>query len=316
MHACWSWRRPLWAAAGRKKASPYGEDGKLRKDVTLEEIRGIDHAYGDLIGLSYFHGGVMEGSSHDVMLTKDRGGFCCITTRDAGSVTFPRIIRIYRADGSVFSDLQALIGKDNLALWADLPFEDEFMVMDAPSTSINLYYDDSAQEGRSYASYTIRYANVMPEGASDILREFTRAMFSAISPENMTDAYFEIGGEAVRPGRDQSLTDDQISALMGGYWKEIKKEDGTENAAEDGITIYSWGLGDNLEYSQAEDGTYTEKVLTVGKIVHSPWKDADSSFYITLEDQKGDAYVLYIEGMTLVLEREDGSGRRELERQD
>jgi hypothetical protein len=146
----------LWGCGGEKKPeSPYGEDGKLRKDVTLEEIRSIEKVYGDLIEVSYFHGGGMEGSSHDAMLTKEEDGSCLVKTRDAGSFSFPHIMREYKTDGSVFTDLQQLIEKDNLALWEDLPFDEEFMVMDAPSTHLSLIYDESASGGYSYKSYTI-----------------------------------------------------------------------------------------------------------------------------------------------------------------
>ena len=299
----------LWGCGGEKKPeSPYGEDGKLRKDVTLEEIRSIEKVYGDLIEVSYFHGGGMEGSSHDTMLTKEKDGSCLIRTRDAGSISFPRIIREYTADGSVFTELQQLIEKDNLALWEALPFDEEFMVMDAPSTHLTFIYDESAQGGYSYKSYTIDYDNVLPEGAGDILRSFTTAMLSGISPENLRDEYFEIDGERVRTGRDADLTDMQISGLVSGYWRET----GTDT----GISLYTFGLGDTLEYTLPEDGLYTEKFLTVRETVRAPWKDADTSFYVSLEDEEGQAWVMYLEKLSLILEREDGSEMHLLERQD
>ena len=299
----------LWGCGGEKKPeSPYGEDGKLRKDITLEEIRGIEKVYGDLIEVSYFHGGGMEGSSHDAMLIKEKDGSCLIRTRDAGSVSFPRIIREYKTDGSVFKDLQDLAQKDNLALWEDLPFDEEFMVLDAPSTHLSLIYDESAAGGYSYKSYSIDYDNVLPEGAGDILRSFTRVMLSGVSPENLIDEYFEIDGEPVRTGRDADLTDMQISRLVSGYWRET----GTDT----GISLYTFGLGDTLEYTVPEDGLYTEKFLTVRETVRAPWKDADTSFYVSLEDEEGQAWVMYLEKLSLILEREDGSEMHLLERQD
>lgn len=299
----------LFGCGGEKKTgSPYGEDGKLKKDITLEEIRSIDMVYGDLIGIFYFHGGSMEGSSHDVMLTKEEDGSCIIKTRDAGSISFPHIMREYRTDGSVFTNLQHLIEKDNLAVWEALPFDEEFMVLDAPSTHLTLLYDESASGGYAYKSYTIDYDNVLPEGDGDILRSFTGAMLSGISPENLTDEYFEMDGEPVRTGREAELTDSQISALVSGYWRE--------SGTDTGISLYSFGLGDTLEYTCPEDGLYTEKNLTVRETVCAPWKEADTSFYVSLEDQEGQAWVMYLEKLSLILEKEDGSELHLLERQD
>ena len=299
----------LWGCGGEKKpASPYGEDGKLRKDVTLEEIRGIEKVYGDLIGVSYFHGGGMEGSSHDAMLIKEEDGSCLVKTRDAGSISFPHIMREYKTDGSAFTDLQELIEKDNLALWEDLPFDEEFMVMDAPSTHLSLIYDESAAGGYSYKSYSIDYDNVLPEGAGDILRSFTKVMLSGVSPENLIDEYFEIDGEPVRTGRDADLSDSQISRLVSGYWRE--------SGTDTGISLYTFGLGDTLEYTVPDDGLYTEKSLTVRETVRAPWKEADTSFYVSLEDEEGQAWVMYLEKLSLILERQDGSELHLLERQD
>ena len=299
----------LWGCGGEKKpASPYGEDGKLRKDVTLEEIRGIEKVYGDLIGVSYFHGGGMEGSSHDAMLIKEEDGSCLVKTRDAGSISFPHIMREYKTDGSAFTDLQELIEKDNLALWEDLPFDEEFMVMDAPSTHLSLIYDESAAGGYFYKSYSIDYDNVLPEGAGDILRSFTKVMLSGVSPENLIDEYFEIDGEPVRTGRDADLSDSQISRLVSGYWRE--------SGTDTGISLYTFGLGDTLEYTVPDDGLYTEKSLTVRETVRAPWKEADTSFYVSLEDEEGQAWVMYLEKLSLILERQDGSELHLLERQD
>ena len=289
-----------------KTENYYGEDGKLRKDITLEEIRKIEHDYGDLLGVSYYNGGGMEGSSHDTMLEKQKDGSCLIQTRDAGSFSFPFIVREYKTDGAVFAKLEALIEKDNLALWDSLPFDDEFMVLDAPSTSLYLYYDESKTGGYSYTSYSIHYDNVIPEGGGSILQEFTRVMFAEISPENLTDTYFEIDGTAVRTGRDDSLTDEQVYALFGGYWRETGKEDA--------VVIYTYGLEETLEVTIPEDGSYRDKILTCQEIVHTPWKEADASFHVLMRDEEGEDWVLYIENCAMVLERADGSEVHILER--
>lgn len=285
----------------------YDSENRFRSDITLEEIRSLPCEHGDLIGVMHYEGGGMEGGSHGLELSRQEDGSGLAVTRSAGSHVFPLVVREYRTDGEVFAALQELADRDKLALWEDLP-EEEFLALDAPSESLTLVYDDSALGGSSYNTFRISYDNVFPQGGGAVLQDFLNTIQAFVSSGDLMDQYFLINGERVVTGRDTDNTDDEIGTLVSGYWLETEEETG--------MLLFGYGLEETLDFRMRTEDTYGDFPLTFREIVHRPWEEGRCGWYVSLEDDEGSPWVLYIEDMSMILCSEDGTSRHVLERQD
>ena len=299
-------------ACGRQggTAGLYGKDKKLRRDITLEEIRSAEAVHGDLIGVSYDHGGGMNGETDSLTLTRDGDQGPMIRTRKAAFHSFPLIVREYRAEETVFGTLEDLIRKDNLTLWADLP-EEEYEVLDAPETSLTFIYDETDLGGSAYETYTISFDNVIPEGGREILWDFAKTLGEAALEENCLDRYFEWNGDRIEIGRDKPNTEEEIALLVSGYWTEPGGD-----KADNTLILLGYSLEDPMDFYIREDGTSTEWPLSFKGIVHEPWKEADCGWQIRLADEDKNLWILYMEDLSLKLVRDDGSASYTLERQN
>ena len=289
-------------------ADIYDEDHKLRKTVTLEQLRSIEVSHGPLIGVRYSHGGGMQGDSNLIELSRDKDGRAMIRTSHAGEHSFSLIVHEYSVDEQIFDVLRERIDRDNLSAWADLPFDEEHIVLDGPSTSIGLIFDDTETGGYRQSSSWINYDNVMPEGGYDILNEFVSLLRSYIHKENLRDAYFMDDGKRITTGRETDNTDEEISALVSGYWL---CSDGDEERQ-----IYSYGLYETVEIMVLGNEERRDEVLTVKETNHEPYEDADTGWYVSLLDEDGASWVMYTEGMQLVIRRTDGSVIRRFDREN
>ena len=279
-------------------ASLYDSDHKFKRNITLEKLRTVESAHGPLIRVTYSHGGGMQGDTNYTELYRDKDGKPFMRTSAAAMHYYPLIVHEYTADEEVFTVLRELIDRDNLSVWEDLPMS-EFMAMDAPSTIIEMYFDDSELGGRKFVSSRISYDYEIPEGGYDILNHFVDTLHSYIDPGRLTDAYFNVNGEKVITGRDIVNTDEEIEAILSGYWNM--------RLDKDNMLIGNYGLHETLEFRRQQDDGYTDAIFSVGEIVHEPYGDSDCGWYITLKDEEDIDWVLYIENLRMVLRRADGS---------
>lgn len=287
--------------------SLYDSDHKFRKDITLDELRSVEVSHGPLMGVEYSHGGGMQGDTYYLELYRGPDESPAIRTTRAAEHSFSLIVEEYRADPQAFDALREKIDSDNLSVWSDLPFEDEFIALDAPSTAIKLIFDDTEYGGGARSSSWISYENVIPEGGRPILNDFAAQLKSYIHKEDLLDAYFVDKGERIMTGRDTDNTEEEISALLSGSW--FYSGDGEERR------IYSYGLRETVEESVIAGDTRRDDVFTAAEPVHEPYEDADTGWYVPLQAEDGTDWVMYTEGVELVIRRADGSAVRRYERQ-
>lgn len=277
----------------------YDSNHKFRKTVTLKELQGVEVSHGPLTGVNYSHGGGMQGDTNLIELYRDSDGRAMIKTTSAAEHSFSLIVREYSADEQLFDALRERIDRDNLSVWEDLPFDEEFIALDAPSTSIGMYFDDSGTGGSRRNSCWISYDNVIPEGGYQILNEFVGILQSGIREENLCDTYFVHDGRRILTGRDTDNTDAEISALVSGYW--ACKDSGTEYLS------YNYGLYDTVEVTAVKDQNRNEMIFTVTETIHEPYEDADTGWHVLMRDEQDEEWAMYTEGMQLVLRRTDDS---------
>ena len=277
----------------------YDSNHKFRKDVTLEELRGVEVSHGPLTGVQYSHGGGMQGDTNLIELYRDKDGRAMIRTSHAAEHSFSLIEKEYTADEQLFDALRERIDRNNLSVWEDLPFDEEHIALDGPSTSIGMYFDDSETGGYRREYCRISYDNVIPEGRYEILNEFAETLQSGIREENLISSGFVYDGSRIVTGRDTDNTDMEISALVSGYW--VCNDSGTQ------YIIYSYGLRDTVDVDVINDPGRSEMSYTVTDTIHEPYKDADTGWHVLLRDENDSEWVIYTEGMQLVLRRTDDS---------
>jgi hypothetical protein len=277
----------------------YDSDHKFRKDVTLKELQGVEVTHGPLIGVSYSHGGGMQGDTNLIELYRDSDGRAMIKTTSAAEHSFSLIEKEYTADEQLFDALRERIDRNNLSVWEDLPFDEEHIALDGPSTSIGMYFDDSETGGYRREYCRISYDNVIPEGRYDILNEFAETLCSGIHEENLLSSGFVYDGSRIVTGRDTDNTDAEISALVSGYW--ACKDSGTEYLS------YNYGLYDTVDVDVINDPDRSEMNFTVAETVHEPYEDADTGWHVLMRDEQDEEWAMYTEGMQLVLRRTDDS---------
>ncbi len=289
-----------------KPRSLYDSNHKLIKNISLEQIRTIESKHGILTSVYYFHGGGMEGGSSRVELYRGENGTPLISTSDTTYHSSSAVVKEYTADESLFERLRKMIDDNNLTVWEDLPQSEE-IALDAPSTSLTMIFDDSSVGGSKAESFRIDYDNEVPEGGYDILRAFSSELLSGINPGNLTDAYFEFDGERVDTGRNIKNTDEEIDRLFSGYW--------STGSDERNLFLDIYGLEEELCFRKKSNGEYSDDIYRVNSIVHEPWSDADCGWYVSLKHDSDDTdWVIYAEGVSLILRKCDDSEIYRLER--
>ena len=287
--------------------SLYDSNHKFRKDITLKELQSVEVSHGPLTGVQYSHGGGMQGDTNLIELYRGSDGRAMIRTSHAMEHSFSLIEKEYTADEQLFDALRERIDRNNLSVWEDLPFDEEHIVLDGPSTLIGMYFDDSETGGYRREYCRISYDNVIPENGYEILNEFVETLRSGIHEENLISSGFVFDGRRITTGRDTDNTDMEISALVSGYW--ICNDSGTQ------YIIYSYGLRDTVDVDAVKDRERSEMSYTVTDTIHEPYEDADTGWHVLLKDEKGEEWVMYTEGMQLVLRSADDSVCHRFERQ-
>jgi len=281
-------------------------NGKFRKDITLKQLQMQKAEHGPLTEASCMHGGGMEGGTDSILLSRDENGAPLIMTRSSPNHYLPLIVKTYTAEESLFVSLRDLIDRYNLSVWGDLPFNDEMIALDAPSTLIQMTFDDSDLSGNKHAYISISYDNVIPEGGREVLNQFAAVLRSGADPDHLKEEFFEDHGERIVLSAASSNTEAEINAICSGVWHSI--DQGRE------FRLYSDGLSSSLDLSCQEKEPTGSVILEQPEIIMTPYLDADCGWHVLLQDSSGSPWVLYAEGTRLHFVKQDGSEQIVMER--
>ncbi|MBO4879808.1 MAG: hypothetical protein J5544_06070 [Clostridia bacterium] len=279
--------------------------GKLKKKVTLEQLRSFCVPHGELTAVIYSHGGGMNGDRFVLSLSHDRkrGGEPILRKESSPDNEIPLRVHLYSAEEELFSRLRRLIDENNLTAWKDLPFDEEMVALDAPSTSISLTFNDLAVGGEKYEYCTISYENVVPDGGFVVLREFVALLSEAAREENLIETFLlDDHEQPIYTGRNIANTDEQAAALITGYWdaEEVVANGDPDTArrfAEDEAPSCScFGFKEKAELRcPDENGKFRTTEYTILGVRHEPVGGHDCSWHIVLEDpaDKANVYLTF-----------------------
>ena len=297
----------------------YDSKHKLKKNVKLSEILGIKAEHGQLKRAEFYRGGGMNGERYEVSL-ENKDGEVRAKVLNCPEIGIPERVWVYSAETSALNEAKEYIDKFNLTAWADLPFNDEFIELDAPSSSLRFVFNDASVGGSSYESFSVSFDNVVPENRFDILHGFHKLLLSFVRPEKLIETYLEEDGRRIKTGRDVSSTDEDIDLLLRGYWRQAEASiiDKASRAELGGIPIdpdndYAfcfWGFDreDGLSFNETTpDGRRTVD-LHLDCIEHTPYADYDCSWHIKLLSEENKPYVLTAENDSLFIECDENDG--------
>ena len=269
--------------SGNKK---YEDIDEFSKKVTLSQLKKVTVEHGPLIETDISTGGGMLGDSDNSSLTLESDGRICYTSEASPMHNIP--IRGYRylvKDQTILDRLGEYIRENNLSVWDKLPFDDEFIALDAPSTTIRMIFNDESVGGKRRSSHRISYDNVIPEGGYKILEGFHDLYNEALKDTELLETYLLYDGDKVYSGRNIENTDDEAKLFLMGFWTSTHQTkilaDGTKQE-----TVFEQG-NYNFDYSGWED-TITlqayqlddvDKTYRLDSIVHEPLSDYDCSWY-------------------------------------
>lgn len=277
----------------------FGMFGKIKTAITghttLEDLYKIKTEHGPLTSASYYKGGGMNGDTYCVELSQ-KNDEAVVTVKISAAHWIPVRVYEYRAAGDAFTRTREYIDQYNLSAWKDLPFDQEHAALDAPSSSIEMRFDDRELTGRtSYVS--VSYESMIPDGGMEILNGFTDLLYGFYTADDLIETYLlDENGEKVLTGRDVENTDVQRDALLRGYWRSesfIAVENGEttkERPANDhDFMIYELN---STEYgmrliTENADGRI-ESDYQFLKYVSSPLMDLDASWYAVFRETDGE----------------------------
>ena len=280
----------------------------LSKKTTIKQLQKMKSEHGELLSVSYYHGGGMNGDTYSRTIKRNEEGQAILTVRSSSEHWIPvRVWEYLIEEEDVFDRFRAYSDEYNLPAWKDLPFDEEHIALDAPSSSISLSFNDSEYGGWRNESYSISYENVIPEGGYEVLNGFVSLIGSYEKKENLIGTYLDDDGEQIFTGKDIENTDEEVGKLITGYWRSEKKT--VDSNTEDPFNDYSLDVSsyvDEIElFRKGEDKFVFQK----GEIIHEPLGDYDSSWYLILIDQDdpGNLYCLTAVQDRLYLEKKTGN---------
>ena len=239
------------------------------KEITVADLQKIAMSYDRLLSVSANVAGGMA-DTHQVSCLQLADDVPVYIEEYTNDHSLPiRVCKYSVENETVWEEVNALIKEYNLPAWKDLPFDDEFIVLDAPSTYIKLTYDNSAVGGWKHASYSIDYDNKIPKEGYDILNQLRDMLKACKNEERMIETYLMLmddGNESrIYTGRDIDNSDEEIEELLRGYWKN-----------EDSY-LYMYRIEDGFHFG---DYDYVLKGF-----VHEPINDADASWHAVFEHE-------------------------------
>lgn len=273
-----------------------------KKEITLDDLKKREPKYEGLSGVSYYHGGGMEGSTHRVELKTEKDGRITLTYQDAEDPGMYDRYRVYEVDNEkIFEELDQMVREYNMSLWEEFP-ESEYEVLDAPGTSLSLYF--APQNGKKYGeSVHIDYDKEIPREGYDVLNTFMSKVSACRKKENLLETWLEnYGEEKIYSGRDIENSEEEIDELLKGYWHDENYETKLYYYHDEEPMLVNFN-GVEKRYYQLKE------------TVHEVLDDNDCSWYrvyVNKEDENDliyltmDSYQLYVKdasGYSLLIEQ-------------
>ena len=257
------------------------------KEITVADLQKVKTDYDRLLEVSFNVMGGME-DCHRMISLKLENDVPIYMEEMTSDRSLPiRIVKCALQDETIFTELEQYIREYNLPAWNELPFDEEMIALDAPSTYITLIYDNSAIGGYRQESYSISYDDKIPEGGYDILNKLRDRIASSKDESMMIETYLlpDIDNDKKRiyTGKDIRNSDDEIMDLLRGYWRD--KEDDAY------LDLYRPELG--LSYCNTD---YVFK-----EIVHQNLDDLDSSWYAVFECEGKELCLTVVKDTLLLL---------------
>lgn len=287
----------------------YEDIDEFSKKVTLEQLKKVKVEHGALIEAGIYTGGGMAGDSNSSSIRLNSDGQIIYTAEKSPMHYIP--IRGYEylvKDQTILDRLNEYIREHNLSVWDKLPFDDEFMALDAPSTSISFVFNDESVGGDSWSMHRISYDNVIPEGGMKVLDGFNDLFYEALKDAELQETYLLNDGERLYSGRNIENTDAEAKMFLMGFWKSTQQiktlADGTVQKTD---TLDKY---DQFDYSGWEDEIILqpypyevddEKSYLLDSIVHEPLADCDSSWYFRFvsEGEEPEELCMTIDGSVI-----------------
>ena len=257
------------------------------KEITVADLQKVKVDYDRLLEASFNVMGGMEDCHRKIYLKLEEG-IPVYIEEITGDRSLPiRVIKCTLKDETIFSELEQYIREYNLPAWDDLPFDDEMIALDAPSTYINLLYDNSAIGGYRETSYTISYDDKIPEGGYDILNKLRDRIASGKDESMMIETYLlpDIDNDEKRiyTGKEIGNTDEEIQELLRGFW----------NSDENGTYLDMYRFEDGL--------SYMDEAYHLKKIVHENLNGLDSSWYAVFESESKEIELTVVQDKLIVI---------------
>ena len=261
---------------------------ELSKKTTIEQLKKIKSEHGELLSVSFHRGGGMNGDNFSQTIERNKEGQIILTVKESPEHWIPlRVWEYLIEDEDVFVKLRSYSDEYNLPAWKDLPFDEENIALDAPSSSIGLIFNDEEYGGWKREYYTISYENVIPEGGYDVLNGFVSLIGSYAKKENLIRTYLECDDKQIFTGRDIENSEEDIEELIKGYW-------GSEELGDDGYSRYSLYTSPYEEGTELYQRAGEKIVLQRVDIIHEPLSDYDSSWYFILKDTEVPKNLYYL----------------------
>lgn len=272
----------------------------LSKRTTIEQLKKIKSEHGELLSVSYHHGGGMNGDTFSQTIERNKEGQVILTVKESSEHWIPlRVWEYLIEDENVFTKLRDYIDEYNLPAWKDLPFDEEHIALDAPSSSIGLVFNDEEYGGWKREYYSVSYENVIPKGGYDVLNGFVSLIGSYAKKENLIQTYLDCDDKQIFTGKDIENSDEDITELIKGYW-------GSEELGDDGYSRYSLYTSPYEEEMELYQRGGDKIIFQNEQIIHEPLSDYDSSWYLILKDADDpeNLYYLTVQQDKLYLEKQ------------
>ena len=259
-----------------------------RRNITIQDLQKKDARYEDLVGVSYFTGGGMDGSSYRQEFYLEDGQAYCQVEKSA-FIGEPMLVRKYKiTDEKALDELKAYVREYNLSIWDTLPRSD-MQVLDAPGTAWTMTFNDGGKTSWVNVNNELEY----PEGGYGVLNGLNKLIAGYIKTGEQIEAYlcdYYDEEDHIYVSRDIDNTDEEIAKLTYAYWYN---GDYWLVIDEEGLRT-GFGNGDENEPYLLEE------------TVHEPYKDYDCGFY-QIYTQKDRHLYIVVEDFRLVAEDDEGN---------
>ncbi|MBQ6559537.1 MAG: hypothetical protein IJL85_01770 [Erysipelotrichaceae bacterium] len=258
-----------------------------KKEITVADLQKVEMAYDRLLEVSFNVMGGME-DTHQKRYLKLEEGVPVYIEEITGDRSLPiRVNKYSVADEAILDRMSEYIREYNLPAWSELPFDDEMIALDAPSTYIYMLYDNSAIGGYKETSFTISYDDKIPQEGYPILQKLRDDLTSNRDESRLMETYLlsDINDPEHRiyTGKDIINSDEEIQELLRGFWDN--KQNGTYlnmYRFEDGLSV----MGETYDLKE---------------IVHDNLNDLDSSWYAIFKSEDKEIELTVVKDKLVIL---------------